>query len=377
MLGGILSGASFVMLFSVPTFSSQSTLIIYVLVALLINATAYTVFNVPYLTMPAEMTRSYHERTTLMSYRVSAIAFGQLLSSVLGPVIIAYYGGGLIGHSVMSIVVGIAIIITCAICFWTTYDAQSTTRQTDYTISIKEQLSLAIENKPFFLLLMVKFTQLFGFSIFIAALPLLFTRILSVSYTFLGTYYLFQACFVIVSQPMWVALSRRFGKTACYYMTSLIFSIATFSWIAGTADDPNWFISVRAMVTGIGAGGLLLIGQSLLPDTIEYDFRRTGLRREGIFAGVYTTVEKISFAFGPAVLGLLLGAFGWIEAQGGQQMNQTGRALSVIDIAMIVPTVACIISCLVLSRYSLSETKLAETKVVTRPASMDSSSADP
>ena len=91
MLGGILSGASFVMLFSVPTFSSQSTLIIYVLVALLINATAYTVFNVPYLTMPAEMTRSYHERTTLMSYRVSAIAFGQLLSSVLGPVIIAYY----------------------------------------------------------------------------------------------------------------------------------------------------------------------------------------------------------------------------------------------------------------------------------------------
>ena len=366
MLGGVLAGASFIMLFTVPSFSSQSVLMIYVLAALILNATAYTVFNVPYLTMPAEMTDNYHERTTLMSYRVSAIAGGQLLSSVLGPVIIAYYGGGLFGHSVMSIVVGIAIIAICAICFWTTHDARFTAHVADHGFSFKEQLKTALDNKPFFLLLMVKFTQLFGFSIFIAALPLLFTRILDVSYAYLGTYYLFQAGAVIASQPMWVALSRRYGKAACYYMTSTIFAAASLSWVLGTADDPNWFILARATVTGVGAGGLLLIGQSLLPDTIEYDFRRTGLRREGIFAGVYTTVEKFSFAFGPAVLGFLLGAYGWVEAQGGQQMEQSAQALKAIDVAMVVPTVTLVISCLFLSRYSLSESKLAETTVVTK-----------
>lgn len=359
MLGGILAGLSFAMIFTVPTFESDTALIIYVLVALLLNATAYTVFNVPYLAMPAEMTDSYHERTTLMSFRVGAIAGGQLLSSVLGPVIIAYYGGGLFGHSVMSIVVGVAIIAVCAICFWTTHDAQFTERQADHNYSIRDQLRLAAGNKPFLVLLAVKFTQLFGFSIFIAALPLLFTRILDVSYAYLGVYYLFQAGGTIGSQPVWVFLSRKYGKTRCYYLTSTIFAIASASWVLGSAADPDWYIHLRAVITGLGAGGLLLIGQSLLPDTIEYDFRRTGLRREGIFAGVYTTIEKVSFAFGPAVLGLLLGALGWVEAQGGVQAVQSEQALMAIDIAMLVPTATLVLSCLCLSRYTLTEDALA------------------
>ena len=368
LLGGFLAGGSFIMVFTVPAFDSQAALLIYVVVALLLNATAYTVFNVPYLAMPAEMTESYHERTRLMSYRVGAVAFGQVLSSVLGPVIIAYFGGGLFGHSVMSIVVGVAIIAVCTICFWSTQTAAFTSQVTETPHTLGDQVRLAVENKPFFILLVVKFTQLFGFSIFIAALPLLFTRILGVSYTHLGTYYLFQAGLVLAAQPVWVSLSRKYGKTSCYNYAAAVFSIATMSWILATASDPDWYIYVRASITGIGAGGLMLIGQSLLPDTIEYDFRRTGLRREGIFAGVYTTVEKVSFAFGPAVLGLLMGAFGWAEAQGGQQVEQTEQALQAIDVAMIVPTATLIISCLFLSRYSLSESTLAQTNTVTQSA---------
>ncbi len=368
LLGGFLAGGSFIMVFTVPAFDSQSALIIYVVVALILNATAYTVFNVPYLAMPAEMTGSYHERTRLMSYRVSAVAVGQVLSSVLGPVIIAYFGGGLFGHSIMSIVVGIAIVAVCTYCFWSTQTAAYTTRVTETPHSLSQQFRLAVENKPFFILLMVKFTQLFGFSIFIAALPLLFTRILGVTYTHLGTYYLFHAVAVMAAQPVWVKLSHTYGKTNCYYSASVAFAVTTMSWTLGTAADPDWYIYLRAFITGIGAGGLMLIGQSLLPDTIEYDFRRTGLRREGIFADVYTTVEKVSFAFGPAVLGFLLAAFGWVEAQGGQQMEQTARALQAIDVAVIIPTITLVISCLFLSRYRLSETVLAETAQVTETA---------
>ena len=40
------------------------------------------------------------------------------------------------------------------------------------------------------------------------------------------------------------------------------------------------------------------MGQSLLPDTMEYDYRRSGLRREGAFAGAYSLVEKAGFAIG-------------------------------------------------------------------------------
>ncbi len=161
LLGGFLAGGSFIMVFTVPAFDSQAALLIYVVVALLLNATAYTVFNVPYFAMPAEMTESYHERTRLMSCRVGAVAGGQVLSSVLGPVIIAYFGGGLFGHSVMSIVVGVAIIAVCTVCFWSTQTAAFTTQVTETPHTLSDQLRLAVENKPFFILLMVKFRELY------------------------------------------------------------------------------------------------------------------------------------------------------------------------------------------------------------------------
>ncbi len=364
MLGGVLCGGSFIMMFTVPQFDSQSALIIYIVAALLLNATAYTVFNVPYLAMPAEMTTVTDERREMMSYRVSAVAGGQILSSVLGPVIIAYYGGGLLGHSVMSVFVGLSLIALCAACFWATDGAAYTTQAPGHGIGLMAQISLAVQNRPFIVLLLVKFTQLFGFAIFLAALPLLFTRILEVSYAYLGTYYLFQAGATMVSQPVWVAASKRVGYRATYVVAAAVFAVASASWVLGTAADPDWFIYLRATVTGLGAGGLMLVGQSLLPDTIEYDYRRTGLRREGIFAGVYTTVEKVSFAFGPAVLGLILSALGWAEARGGVPVAQTERALMAIDIAVLIPGATLILSCLCLLFYRLDSGTLATTERV-------------
>jgi len=40
----------------------------------------------------------------------------------------------------------------------------------------------------------------------------------------------------------------------------------------------------------------------MLPDTIDYYFKRTGLRREGIYSGLYSVVEKFASAVAPSVL---------------------------------------------------------------------------
>src|SRR5690349_12668366 len=55
LAGAILTALSFIFLFSSPGFSSQTGRFAYVLAVYLISATAYSVFAVPYLSMPAEM----------------------------------------------------------------------------------------------------------------------------------------------------------------------------------------------------------------------------------------------------------------------------------------------------------------------------------
>ena len=51
----------------------------WVLVFFLAAASAYAFFQVPYVSMPAEITASYDERTRLMTWRVVILAFTIML----------------------------------------------------------------------------------------------------------------------------------------------------------------------------------------------------------------------------------------------------------------------------------------------------------
>ena len=48
------------------------------------------------------------------------------------------------------------------------------------------------------------------------------------------------------------------------------------------------------------------MAMSMLTDTIEYDARRTGIRREGVYTAVYSFVEKFTFAMGPLIIGFAM-----------------------------------------------------------------------
>ena len=89
LLGGVLAAISVIGLFSVHQVDGVPTEA-WVLVMLLLAATAYTVFNVPYMSMPAEMVQDPYERSKLMSFRVAWIAVGTFVGIALAPRLVAY-----------------------------------------------------------------------------------------------------------------------------------------------------------------------------------------------------------------------------------------------------------------------------------------------
>jgi GPH family glycoside/pentoside/hexuronide:cation symporter len=111
--------------------------------------------------------------------------------------------------------------------------------------------------------------------------------------------------------PWWIQLSQKIEKQKTYILATVIFCLASLSWLIATPDEALWLFLLRAAIKGFAAGGLLLMGQSMLPDTIAYDFKRTGLRREGVFSGLYSLVEKVASAFAPSLLLLGYAFFGF------------------------------------------------------------------
>jgi GPH family glycoside/pentoside/hexuronide:cation symporter len=198
-------------------------------------------------------------------------------------------------------------------------------------------------------------TQLTGFAVFLGSLPYLFTRIMDLSYNYLGFYFLIQGSVMFVSQPIWVKIVNKIGKKKGYYLASLSWGLGALSWMFAASGESDILIVLRGCFLGFGAGGLLLVGQSMLPDTMQYDKKTTGQSREGILAGVYTTVEKLSFAIGPSILGIMLGMVGYdalLESQSDTVINM------VYFTAGGFPVITLLVSCFFIMIYNVDEESL-------------------
>ena len=109
---------------------------------------------------------------------------------------------------------------------------------------------------------------------------------------------------------------------------------------------------------------------SMLPDTIEYDRIKTGLRREGIFSGFWMAIEKAGNAMGALVVGLVLSMMGFVESAGGAPVEQTESALNGILVAFaVVPVLLMLAGLVILKAYRLDEETLRTMRQDAAPPS--------
>jgi GPH family glycoside/pentoside/hexuronide:cation symporter len=362
LAGGAILAVAALLLFNVPGGLGGQGKIGYVVFALLFYATGYALFSVPYMAMPAEMTSDYHERSHLISFRIYAVAAASLIATFVGPLLMARAGGGQAGHTAMSIFVAALVLVATVLCFRMTRAAPFHFDHTPVRIGLMRKITLLFENKPFLLLLVIKLLQLTALAVTQAATPFLFKRVLGLSDTMLGLYFLVFYGSMILSQRVWVKSARRVGKRNIYIVATAVYGLMYLSWYFVAPGEPSWIVFLRALVLGPAAGAVLLFGQSLLPDTMEWDYRRTGLRREGMLSAIYTMVEKLSYALGATITGIVLGKSGYIQGAGAAAANivQPPSAITAIYIlASFMPMALLLASCIALKYYDLSEARLA------------------
>ena len=129
-----------------------------------------------------------------------------------------------------------------------------------------------------------------------------------------------------------------------------------------TPSEPAIFFFARAVLIGIVSTGTLFCALALLPDTMEYDRLISGQSREGTISGVFTLVEKVSSAFGPLLVGVMLQATGLIMSQDPSTV-QPEQALTAIHLAAsVIPALVTLLCIAVLFKYRLTAQMLEEQK---------------
>jgi GPH family glycoside/pentoside/hexuronide:cation symporter len=332
-------------LFWVPAFATPSARFWWVVGMFVISSTAFSFYSVPYIAMPAEMTTSYHERTRMMSYRMAFMSVGVLVAGGVAPMVRDLAGGGRSGYAAMSI----ALAAFCATFMLASVFATRRVRFTERASAeppIRDQLALAFSNKPLITLVTVFLLQMAGIGALVALLPYFVNYILVQPGSVFTLGFVVLTVASVLAMPLWVRVARRRGKAGAFAFALLIFAAMNLAMGALSSDVPLAAFYVLTAVLGLGFAGTQLFPFAMLPDAIDHDLERSGLRREGAVSGVWIATEGVGMALGGLLAGVILDVFGFVESAGGQAAQPDGALIgirvgfSVLPAAMILAALA-------------------------------------
>lgn len=357
-VGAIISFFSLLMIFVAPVMG-ETQLIIYMAIALVIYSTGYSLFNVPYLALPADITRGNKERLKLISFRTAFIGIGQLIALALSAWLIDLGGGGTAGYRLMGIVMACFVLFTMLSSFFGTASGQVVDYGNKPHKLTRADLKTLLENRPLFILLGAKLAQYVSFGVLMPVTLLFLLNVMSVGYTGMIHLSVVQNVTVFASMPVWTRIGRKLGKRNAYLLAQAIMIPTVITWFWADASSGMPSIWWRAVLFGFASGGALLMSTSMLPDTIEFDRLKNGIERGGVFASLYSVNEKLGFAIGAAALGLSLSIGGYIATTDGEIIVQSARTItSLYLIKTVVPACMLMIGVSLLIFYNLDDEKL-------------------
>jgi len=96
--------------------------------------------------------------------------------------------------------------------------------------------------------------------------------------------------------PVYVALSKRIGKSRSYMVGALIWLVLMLGSLLIGPGRPGWVIYAFAALVGCATGGIVVMVYAIFPDIPDVDELISGERREAMFSALVTFMRKLSSA---------------------------------------------------------------------------------
>jgi GPH family glycoside/pentoside/hexuronide:cation symporter len=300
-------------------------------VLLIFFSTAFTMYNIPYGSMTADLTQDYHERTELTGVRMVF----SLAAMIAGAGVTQLLAGGSTGYTGMAVIYGI-VITGAGLC------AFFSTRGRDSVVRAPEGVHLriwvqAFKNRPFvilvtaYLLMTLATAGMSGIFVYYVKYTLRLTDDIQSS--------LIMAALVvaaIAALPLWAWISKAIGKKAALFVGMALFGagLMIVTHVGLSMGMVLFFCLI--IVTGIGLSSFFIVLWSMIPDVVEYGQMQTGQRHEGVYYGLWFFVQKLGMAASAALNGIVLSATGFRQGGGLEQSPQAlagiGALLSLVPL---------------------------------------------
>ena len=306
--GALALAGAFIIIFNPPHLGSDLAAFAYLLGSYLLLTTAMTVIGVPHVALGGELSFDRDERTEIFGYRRLFSTLGLLVGTLVPALLLRWAGVGeaaegdpaVVAHSrsVTSFVLAVPILVTAFVAVRATrgrdHPLDGRVRQRPRVADLFRAQLQGLRDPVFLPLLLAFVTAGVGRAINASSALYYYEYKIGLSEPDAVLYVLlpFFLC-ILASVPLWVWLSRRYGKRwpAFSGMLGLGLGISVAYPVLpyGSLSGPLFV----AVTCGFFAGSIIIF-ESLIADVVDRDELRRGENREGLYFGLWKMSVKLS-----------------------------------------------------------------------------------
>ena len=346
--------ASFAVLWAPPSGLEGTPLALWSAAGLVLFYTAFALYAVPHAALGAELSDDSHERTRIFGARQLGMTAG-----MMGAFVAMHFAMNAPDRRAAASAVALPAIAAAALLLAipAVFVRAPRSEAVRGGASLARALRDVWVNRPARLLLVVQLVEAIGAGSVGVMAPFVteywmgrpeLVAVLPAAYVVAG----------IASIPIWVWLSRLFGKRDTWLVSMTLAALAFAGlFFAGGQVRPTIALLVLAGIA-MGAGGVL--GSSILADVIDLDEHATGERKEGIYSAAMAFMLKLGTSFATAASGLVLAAAGFAP-------NAVQSAESLFGIRILFAGFPCVgfaLGALLFTRFALAPRPAATAPAV-------------
>jgi GPH family glycoside/pentoside/hexuronide:cation symporter len=383
IVGGVSVAALTLVLWAIPPGWDAIWRGVAVFCALILLKTALTVFYVPYLALGGELSSDYDERSSIQGFRAAFYLAG-MMTAIAGATLVffrptpGFARGQLNPAAYPRMALAFAVLVLLA-----TWVSVAGTRR--YIPSLPQRteqmrrrgvsaghlltdLARAMRRQELRTLVLMIFVIEAGFQFGIAIGIHVNTFTYGLSGPQIGLLALIVLGTSVLSQPLWVALSKRFEKRTAL-IAGLLIGFAGFVgapwahvWWKLFPIDPRtlvWTLGLFMIPAGLGNGAFLSIPNAMIADAADLEELESGQREEGLYFGTYTLAYKLGTSLSLVASGFALGWIGFDPAS-ATQSEATRFQLAMVPTYLLIATAP--FALLFLSRYRITRARAKEIR---------------
>lgn len=369
-------------IWSMPSSISETGKFLWLLIGMLAIETANTFFGTPYAALAIDIAPEYNEQSKVQSFKTIFSIIGMILPSILMYFFMPSISLSIQtqytqqGYIKIAAINSSMLIILGTITIFTTLRYTQKNKVYAYSSS-KEKFSFSKLMLGYFDILKKKDfrTVILGYS---------FATIASAFLTSVGMH-LFTYCYhfsssqismvlislfggAIISQPLWVYLSKRIDKKRALIisLSTIVLGIflifITFLFRNFIPTNIMFYIAIPCLIfCGIGAGAMYSLPFSMYADAVTLEIFKTGQNNAGAYTGYFTFTYNLANSVALLIIGFLLDIIKFDSTQPVQAMSvQNGLGLIVCFGCSIFLSLAIT----VFSKFSIKRSDVLKVQMI-------------